>query len=572
MIPKKLWPLASLLALAGAGLVVLSCGGHDVSPPPQARYVEAVRAVLLDRLGPPGSGGPVYCRRDRLCGSDVLPGFYRARNSEPAWIDDDLELAQARAYVAALRGVADDGLDPENYHLSSLEALIRETDEARRADPASVSSETLADLEMLLTDSFLLCGSQLVHGQVNPETVESEWHIKGRVEDLAATLEKGIAGRDISGALDSLRPRLAVYRGLREAYRDYRDLAKSGGWEALPPGPKLKAGDRGPRVEALRKSLEARDDLSLSEDPGRDVFDGRLEEALKVFERRHGLPPDGVLGDAVTAALNVPVDRRLTQIRANLERWRWVSPDMGDRYILIRVADFRLSVYEKGEEVLTMPIIVGRAYRRTPDFSARLKYVEINPYWSVPTKLARQDILPLIKKDPDYCARMGMRVFEGWGADAREIDPASVDWSRIGPGDLTYHFRQDPGLHNALGRIAFRFPNKYDVYMHDTPERQLFERTVRDFSSGCIRLSRPMDLAVYVLRDDPQWTRDGLQAGIDSLRNRLIPVPEELGVHLIYWTAWRDGLGLVNFRDDIYGRDATLIKALAQKVSSPAGD
>ncbi len=562
-------PLVLMLALAGAAVLFSSCGKKG--DPPATDFVGSVKGILLDRLGPPGSKGPVYCRRDKLCGSDVLPGFYHARDLQPAWIDNDLELAAARSYLTALRGVADDGLNPENYHLSAIENLVQEVDASKAQDPSSVPPEALADLEMLLTDSFLLCGSHLLHGQVNPETVESEWHITGRVEDLAAALQDGLARNDIAAALDSLRPGHPVYRGLRTAYQDYRALAKAGEWPQVPKGPKLAKGDRGDRVEALRKSLEARGDLAPEDGEDTAAFDDRLEEAVKVFERRQGLEPDGAVGDDVVAALNVPLARRLDQIRANLERWRWVTQDLGERYILIRVADFRLSVYEKDQEVLTMPIIVGRAYRRTPDFSAKLKFVELNPFWSVPVKLAREDILPRIKKEPGYFGNMGMRVFDGWGNDAAEVDPAGVDWSRIGPDDLRYHFRQDPGPRCALGRIAFRFPNKFDVYMHDTPEQELFKKVVRDFSSGCIRLSKPLDLAEYVLRGDPQWDRDSLQAAIDARRNRLIPVRDTLDVHLIYWTAWRDDLGLVNFREDIYGRDATLIGALKQKVSSPTG-
>lgn len=493
-----------LVLLGGAGLWTSSCRKPAV---PTAHPAAAVRAILLERIGPPGADGPVFCRRDRICGSDVLPGFYRARNSNPAWIDDDLELAQAISFLSALRGVTADGLNPENYHLSVLDSLVGETQAAKRLNPDSVQPEALADLEMLLTDSFLLCGSQLVHGQVNPETVQSEWFIKGRVEDLAAVLEKGIAEKNIPVALDSLRPSHPVYKGLKQAYLDYLALAKAGGWPQIPLGPKLKKGDRGERVEALRKSLEAREDLVPANGQDRALFDDGLEGSVKVFEHRHGFEPDGVVGDEMAAALNVPIDRRLAQIRANLERWRWVTQDLGENYILINVADFRLGVYEKGREVLSMPAIVGRPYRRTPDFSAKLAAIEINPAWSVPTKLAREDILPRIKKDPGYLKAKGIRVFESWAENASEIDPDGIDWTRITPENLRFRFRQDPGPLNALGRLAFRFPNKFDVYMHDTPERELFHKAVRDFSSGCIRIAKPLDLAEYVLRNDPKWNR-----------------------------------------------------------------
>jgi len=499
----------------------------------------------------------------------VLPGFYRARDSRPAWIDDDLRLAAAVSYLRALRLVTEDGLNPENYHLSVLETLLAEIQASKRLKPSGVQPEALADLEMLLTDSFLFCGSQLVHGQVNPETIQSEWFIKGRVEDLAAVLQKGLAEKNIPGALDSLRPSHPVYRGLKQAYRDYQSLAKAGGWPQFPPGPKLKKGDRDARVEALRNSLAARGDLVPSESQDPAFFDDGLEESVKAFQRRHGLEPDGGVGDDTAAALNVPIGQRLAQIRANLERWRWVTQDLGEDFVLINVADFRVSVIEKGREVLSMAAIVGRNYRRTPEFSGQLSAVEINPTWTVPPKIAREDILPRLQKTPGYLPEKGIRVFENWAANAREIDPGGIDWSKVKPESLTYKFRQDPGPRNALGRIAFHFPNKFDVYMHDTPERELFNKAVRSFSSGCIRIAKPLDLAEYVLRNDPNWSRAKILAAIDSLARRVIPLRNSLGVHLLYWTAWRADDGRVNFREDIYLRDAALYRALEQSSSSP---
>jgi murein L,D-transpeptidase YcbB/YkuD len=563
---QRWWPVILFLASSGAAVLASACRKPaDTS----ARPVEAARSLLLQRVGPMTTSGPVFCRRDKICGSAVLPVFYRTRDSHPAWIDDDLKLSEAISYLRALRLVTEDGLNPENYHRTALEGLLEEIQAAKRLKPSGVQPEALADLEMLLTDSFFLCGSHLVHGQVNPETVESDWAIKGRVEDLAAALEKGLAEKNVPRALDLLRPSHPVYAGLKQAYREYQALAKVGGWPQFPPGPRLKKGDQDARVEALRNSLAARGDLVPGERPGPAFFDDALEDSVKAFQRRHGLEPDGAAGDDTAAALNVPISQRLAQIRANLERWRWITQDLGENYILINIADFRVTVVEKGREVLSMPAIVGRAYRHTPEFSGRLSAIEINPAWSVPTKLAREDILPRVQKDPAYLKEKGIRVFEGWSVNSPEIDPDEVDWSQVKPESLSYKFRQDPGPRNALGRIAFRFPNKFDVYMHDTPERELFNRAVRDFSSGCIRVAKPLDLADYVLRADPNWNRAKIQAAIDSLQTRVIPLRNSLGVHLLYWTAWRGDDGRVNFREDIYLRDAALTRALEQSFPSP---
>jgi murein L,D-transpeptidase YcbB/YkuD len=552
---------AILLAALAAG----ACRKPPLSPVP------AVAAILAERLGAPGGNGPVYCRRDRVCGSEVLPAFYRARDGRPAWIDEALALTDAAAFLDALRLVAGDGLEPANYHLATLESLLAETRAALRKSPRRVRPETLADLEMLLTDSFLLCGSHLVHGQVDPETIQSEWFIQGRVEDLTAALEKGLRAGDVPGALASLRPSHAVYEGLRRAFLDLGGLAAAGGWPKFPAGPKLAAGDRDPRVGALRTILAATGDHLPGAPPlDPELFDGEIERSVKAFQRRHGLEPDGVVGAGTAAALDVPAARRLEQVRANLERWRWIAPDLGERFVLVNVADFRLGVVEDGREIVSMSAVVGTAYRRTPDFSGRMSYLEINPSWTVPPKLVREDILPKVRKDPGYLKRKGFRVFEDWSAGAMEIDPGSVDWAGLDGAAASYKFRQDPGPQNSLGRIKFMFPNKFDVYLHDTPERWLFGRAQRDHSSGCIRVERPVDLAEYVLRGDPAWTRESILEAIESGETRVVLLRRPLNVHLLYWTVWRDGDGRIQFRNDIYLRDAALSRALEERVSAPA--
>lgn len=537
--------------------------------PPEPLPTALAATALIERVGSADGAGPVYCRRDRVCGSDVLPGFYGRRGFRPAWIDDGLRLAAARSLIGALRGVERDGLDPANYHLSTLESLVAEVDAAARRPRLRPAAETLADLEMLLTDAFLLCGSHLVHGQVDPETVQSDWSIKGRVEDLAAALERGLAAGDTAGALDSLRPSHAVYRGLLKAYGEYAAAAAAGSWPEFPAGPKLAKGARDGRVESLRRALAARGEPSdpAPPDPS-DLFDEGLERTVIGFQRRHGLEPDGVVGAGTAAALNVTAAERLKQIRANLERWRWITPDLGERYVMVNVADYRVAVYEAGREVLGMAAVVGRAYRQTPDFSGQMSAITLNPTWTVPPKLAREDILPKLRKDPAYLKTRGFRVFENWTESAKELDPDGIAWDLVDPERLSFKFRQDPGPQNALGRMMFLFPNKYDVYIHDTPERGLFGRAVRDFSSGCIRVEKPFDLAAYVLRDDPAWTMERIADAISGGTTLAIPLRERLRVHVLYWTAWLGEDGRVQFRRDIYLRDEALDRALSERAAA----
>lgn len=530
-----------------------------------------IQAGLRERIGKPGGPDPVYCRRDLVCASDVLSDYYRKRDFRPGWIDDRLDLAKGRAMLSALSSVVEDGLDPANYHRAAIASLLAGLDEESKKAPPKPRPEDLTDLEMLLTDAFLLCGSHLVHGQVDPAALQSDWHIKGRAEDLAAVMDKGLGSGDMAGALDSLRPGFPIYKGLRALYGEFAKRAAAGGWPAFPAGPKLAKGDRHARVSALRKTLAALGDLPAGPDPSRpvdpDLFDEALEAAVKSFQDRHGLDHDGVVGAGTVATLNVPASDRLKQIKANLERWRWVTPNLGERYVLVNIASYFVWIFEGGQPVLSMEAIIGRAYRQTPDFSSRITTVTINPAWNVPPLLAREDILPHIQEDPGYLRKMGFRVFAGWADGAPEIDPSTVDWSKVTEDNLVYKFVQDPGPLNALGRLSFTFPNPFAVFMHDTPARGLFLQAERDLSSGCIRVEKPLDLAAYVLGDDPDWTPDDIQAAIDAGETQEVRVPKPLNVHILYWTAWLDDDGRTQFRDDIYLRDAALVKALEQRAA-----
>ena len=228
--------------------------------------------------------------------------------------------------------------------------------------------------------------------------------------------------------------------------------------------------------------------------------------------------------------------------------------------MLVNVPAFELRVIEDEREVLRMAAVVGKPYRSTPVFSAPMTYLVVSPYWQVPRGIAVRDILPAVKKDPSYLAERGFRVFEGYGGDQREIDPGEVDWKSLDARRFTYRFRQEPGNKNMLGRIKFMFPNRYNVYVHDTPLRELFLPARRDFSSGCIRIERPFELAEYLLRGDGRWTLDRLAAAATVDAETTIPLPEPIPVHVLYWTSWVDSE--TEFRPDIYGRDAVLAEAL----------
>ncbi len=250
------------------------------------------------------------------------------------------------------------------------------------------------------------------------------------------------------------------------------------------------------------------------------------------------------------------------QVRLNLERWRWLPAEWGEEYLVVNTAAFSLAGVRDGGEVLRMRVIVGKAAQRTPVFSKDLRYIEINPYWNVPPEIARQEVLPHLRRNPRYLEENHYEWVAGWAEPVRRLDPSEVDWSGLAASDFVGRFRQVPGPWNALGRIKFMFPNPFNVYLHDTSEPGLFERANRALSHGCIRVADPVGLALFVLHGDPRWTRERLEAAMASGKRQVIAVARPLRIHLLYWTAWVEEGGALQFREDVYGRDATLRDAL----------
>ncbi len=328
----------------------------------------------------------------------------------------------------------------------------------------------------------------------------------------------------------------------------------------------MEAGARDGRVVPLRARLAATGELSEEgsavEDPER--FDEEVARAVLAFQRRHGLGVDGIVGPATLAALNVPAAEHARQIQLNLERWRWLPADLGRRHVFVNAANFELDLVEDGREVFTSRVMVGRPYRRTPVFSDRISYLVLSPYWHVPHSLAVQDQLPAQRRDPGYFAQAGIRVFRGWGQDAVEVDPAAIDWSRVSASSFPYRLRQDPGPRNFLGGVKIMFPNRFNVYLHDTPSRALYERSRRDFSSGCTRVEKALELTELLLQDVPGWNMARIRQAVERGREETVRLPRSVPVHLLYQTAWAAPDGAVHFRHDIYERDTPLAAALGE--------
>jgi len=555
-------------AVAIAAIVLLFLASASPANPPAQTVLAEARETLRNRLE--FGGLPLQCSvgQEIICASMVLPRFYELRAYELAWIGDEGPLPCVDDLIRAIRQADREGLRPEDYHLADIEAKLQEFRQDQQQNKPPGPRE-LVDLDLLLTDAFLLYASHLLAGKVNPESLDAEWIANRREADLAAVLQSALETERIQESLEGLLPQHPGYARLREALLRYDAIAARGGWTTVPDSLNMEKGDRGVRVSALRKRLVAEGYLDGGPQPDEELFDEAFDRAVREFQLRHGLGADGIVGPLTLKALNVPVESRLLQLRVNMERWRWLPQDLGERYVLVNIAAFELVVVEGYRPFMTMLAIVGKPYRRTPVFSDRITYVVFNPHWNIPPRIAVQDKLPLIRKDPGYLAEHNIRVLEGWGAETREIEPSSIDWSHITARSFHYRLRQDPGPMNALGRLKFMFPNRFNVYLHDTPSREFFSRTVRTFSSGCIRIQKPLDLAEYLLRDDPAWNREKIVAAIGTGVEQTVRLTKPVPVHLLYWTAWAGEDPLANFVDDIYGRDILVAEAFATAPPAP---
>ncbi len=508
-----------------------------------------------------------------------LQNFYGKRDYRPVWSTSEGPSRQASALIAAIPTLAAEGVDAKRYSVERLAALAQEVRDTKSFDDAD-AQHRLADLDVELTYTYFSLVEDLAAGTLQPEKLGVEWSVKRTATDSNLPgLEQALGAKTPGEMLKTFRsasPRQAGYQRLTQALAGYRAIAARGGWGEVPAGPPLKLGESGPRVAALRARLVASDDLAAPAPvtpaaPGTtpaaaaaSTYDEAVAAAVSHFQRRHGLEPTGKVNDDTLAELNVPVADRIRQIEVNQERWRWMPASLGDRYILVNVPDFRLDVMEGAEPGLSMRVIVGKPKSHTPNFSSRMSYLELNPDWNLPDDIAAHEIAPKLAANPGYLASHGMELIRGWAGKEETVDPASVDLTKLGKGS-PYRVRQKSGEDNALGRVKFLFPNPFDVYLHGTPTQSLFARTVRSFSHGCVRLEKPAELAAYLLRDDPKWTLEDIQAAIASGEHKTVHLPKPLPVYILYWTAWVDADGTVELRRDLYGHDAKVAQALTHE-------
>ena len=513
------------LAIAGTGLPVRADPGDDS----QKRLESLIASAPLT---------------DPANEAKALRDFYRARAFQPAWSGANAALADR--LLAEIPPLATaEGLNPAAYSLAGQTADLQR--------------------DVLISATLLRFGRDLSIGAVSPERAYGGFGHDTRGQfDGPRFLLPLAQGRPLADQVAAVVPHFVGYARLKDALERSRAIARAGGWPIMPDGPKLVPGESGDRIPPLRQRLIASGDLAPNLAGGRD-FDGPLVEAVKRFQARNGIEPDGTVGVHTLAMLNVPAEDRARQIVVNLERWRWMPRDLGRHHVVVNIAAATLELVDDGAIALSMRVVVGDIKHPTPSMNATMNSLVLNPPWSVPPSIANKEILPKLRRDPNYLASSNLKIIEyPDGSPGTAGD--KIDWNAIGKR-FPYRLRQPPGPDNALGQLKFNLKDSDDIYLHDTPNRRVFSRPYRALSHGCVRLERPIELGEMMLGSHWQG-RLGENINTNA-STRTLMMERTIPVYLIYLTAWADDDGIIHFRDDIYGHDRRLTPVL-DRASSPA--
>ena len=499
-----------------------------------------------------------------LFSSTVLHQFYTNRMYRPAWVHENtLPLVNSKVlanngYILLdyIRHIEEHGLNSTDYHLDLIEKYIKKTD-------TFYSSETgdLVKLDVLLTDAFLLLALQMYYGKVDLEKEGGNWQMQRKEPELSLDrkLEEALAINNPADVLNRLAPQYRAYWRMKENLAFFLGIARAP-WPEIPFETMIKLGDTYPILPKIRERLiilryPLSDSISLT-------YDRELETQLKIFQQDWGLNADGVIGKGTLTALNCKPEKLISQLKVNMERFRWLPLHEPDKYIMVNIANFNLVLIAGGDTLVSMRAIVGKDYRKTPVFNAQMTYLVFAPSWTVPPTILKNDVIPELLKGPEYLKERKMRLLMNNGL---EIAYRDIDWSKISKDNFPYTVRQRPGMENALGKVKFMFPNNYNVYIHDTPTKGYFARDNRAISSGCIRIEKPFQLAVLLLSDVPDWSPAQIRNAMKQNEEQTVGLKTTVEVLILYLTAWSDGQGRVQFRDDVYLQDTIVLNALNQK-------
>jgi murein L,D-transpeptidase YcbB/YkuD len=534
------------------------------------RVIEGVLVCLVATTGLGGCGGDlddtvgreIRKRMSAETPRSLIRQVYSDREDRPLWSRRGQPLARARDLVASICRAGKEGFRPSDYDVEGLRRAALALESKKHPGP-----EDIAALDIRLTGMMLAFGRNILAGRLDPRAVDDGWYLRSRRSSIDSTLRAALQDDDSPDLLKSLRPPQKEYDDLVEALAEYRELLRDGGWGTVPRGGPLQRGDRGARVAALRERLRATGELDAPKG-AEPVFDDEVAEAVARFQARHGLEPDSSVGRATLSALNVPVERRIQQIELNLDRYRWLPAEFAERYILVNIPDFRLRAYDRSREAFEQRVIVGDEYQSaTPVFADSMTYLVFRPEWNVPSSILVNEMLPKLQEDIYDLAGHGFEVVDTQ-ADTLVGDPSSIDWDDEDTLNLRYRVRQRSGENNSLGLVKFMFPNRFNIYLHDTPARKLFDRPVRTLSHGCVRVEDPVQLADFVLDGQDRWDEGKIRAAMQDsskARGRVVPLKGPVPVCLLYLTAFKRD-GELHFRNDPYGKDRRALAKLGKPL------
>ncbi len=535
-------------------MIFISCNGENsnqnTNHPEQSFYQAGNDSSLILALLNKG-----VIENHKLFALDVLKEFYKNREYQVAWIEKD-NINQA---LQAIEDIYDDGLHPEDYHYSLLKEKAQQFSQSQ-----SIDSVEFAYFDILLSDAIITASMHLMAGKVDPESLKRKWNIdrvnfQDRYHTAAESLQTSIEEKHIVKDFENLKPKHYMYSGLKKALVEYRGYKTNGGWDSIASGETLKINQKSIRVSQLKARLLASNEMEEYVSVNDSVYDSILFLHVQKAQKKYGIQADGNVGKQSIEELNISVDYRIEQIKANLERARWVMYNLEDKFIAVNIAAFELYFVDHNKELLTSKVIVGKDHTKTTIFKASMQYVVINPTWGVPRSLYGGYINKL-KNKPEYFAQKNMEVITTSG---QAVAIEGKDWSAYTLHNFPYMFRQKSGPSNALGYVKCMFPNQYSIYIHDTPSRSLFNRETRTFSHGCIRTEKIRNVAELLLQpNNDGWNQDRISEIIESGTTTTISLKEKVPVLIIYWTA---GIGFQKnfyFKPDIYKRDNELIEAL----------
>lgn len=475
---------------------------------------------------------------------DSLVAFYKQRKNSPIWGDPELR----KDFILQLKKAEEEGLYYKDYHGQLIDSLEK--------DVSRLNKEEKSKYDIILTDAFFRFSTHLLNGKTDPQKIHRVFDLPKNQADLTSLLTEAVSNKNLEGAFQKIRPNHPIYNQLISSLKIYKEKKEDfNEFKPIESGDLIKPDMQDPRLPKIKFRLMALgylDDI----DPFSYNHSLPVQDAIKQLQLDNGLLADGVIGNSTIKLLNIDYKDRFDQILANLERWRWYPRNLGDHYILINIANYHLDVVKEDTIVRSHKIIVGRNTRKTPIFSEEVKHIIFNPTWTVPPTIKSNDVIPGVRKNPDYLASKHLNVFDSKG---NKLNPSEINWGSSSVYSYTY--MQYSGGSNPLGVVKIAYPNKYIIYLHDTPSKDQFNKNSRALSSGCIRVQDALALAQYLLWDQPEYSSEKIQEIINSRKTKEVRVSQRVKVYHLYWTAWMEN-EKPKFTDDIYNYDQKIISAL----------